>query len=200
MHLRPDFGQASQMQGARPRGKTSSPKPLDRAAIEEKALSYLDRFDASAARLRRVLEQFVRRRAKELSVDAGPFLTMVAETLARYQQSGLLDDRRFGTTMARSLAERGSSRQAIQSKLYNRGIASEVIDAVIGELNQTSGTELESARTLVRKRRLGNYRPANERRENFRKDLGVLARAGFSFDTAKTALGVEGADEDDTEF
>ena len=52
----------------------------------------------------------------------------------------------------------------------------------------------------MRKRKLGHFRPAEERRESFRRDLGVLARAGFAFDTAKAALGVEGADEGDETF
>jgi regulatory protein len=177
--------------------KNSTPKSLDRQAIEEKALAYLDRFDASAARLRRVLDQFVRQRAQELRLDAGPFLTIVGETLERYRQSGLVDDRRFGATMARSLAERGASRQAIKTKLIGRGVAADVIDEVVQALNQNGGSELDAARALVKKRKLGNYRPASERRENFRRDLGVLARAGFAFDTAKTALGVEGAEDDE---
>jgi len=120
----------------------------------------------------------------------------VDETLERYRQSGLIDDKRFGATMARSLAERGASRQAIKAKLCGRGIAADVIEEVVEGLNRDGGSELDAARALVRKRKLGNYRPASERREHFRRDLGVLARAGFSFDTAKAALGDEG-DEDE---
>ena len=184
---------------ARPPSPSSDvkPKPLDRQTIEEKCLSYLDRFDASASRLRRVLEQFVRQRAKALGVDPTPYRAMIGETIERYQASGLVDDRRFGATMARNLAQRGASRQAIKTKLYGRGIASEVIDEVVKGLNQDVGSELDAARALVRKRKLGNYRPAPDRAPNFRRDLGILARAGFAFDTAKAALGVEGADADE---
>jgi regulatory protein len=175
-------------------------KPLDRQTIEDKALSYLNRFDASAARLRRVLTEFVCRRAEELGIDAGPWLTIVRETLERYQTSGLVDDRRYGATMAQTLVERGASRQAIKSKLFARGVAGDVIDKVVGELASSGASELDAARALVRKRKLGNYRPPSERRANFRRDLGVLARAGFAFDTAKQALGVEGADEGEEGF
>lgn len=176
-----------------------APAPLDREAIEERALAYLNRFDASASRLRRLLEQFVRRRGKELGIDVSAHLDIVRETLERYQRSGLVDDRRFSTTMARSLAERGASRQAINAKLFSRGISAQVVEEVVADLGRTGGSELDAARALVRKRKLGNYRPAGERRENHRRDLGVLARAGFDFDTAKAALGVEGA-ENDEEF
>jgi regulatory protein len=176
--------------------QAASSKLLDRQSIEEKALGYLNRFDASASRLRRLLEQFVRKRADELGTDAEPYLTIVSETIDRYRASGLVDDRRYGATMARNLAERGASRQAIKSKLFGRGVESNVIEAVVGELAASGASELDAARALVRKRHLGNYRPEGERRANHRRDLGVLARAGFSFDIARQALGLEGADED----
>jgi regulatory protein len=185
---------------ARKRTKADLAKPLDRQSIEDRALAYLNRFDASVSRLRRVLTEFVRRRAKEQGIDAGPWLTIVGETLARYQKSGLVDDRRFGGAMARTLAERGASRQAIKSKLYARGVPSDVVDEVVGELATSGASEMDAARALVKKRKLGNYRPAGERREHFRRDLGVLARAGFAFDTAKQALGVEGLDEEEEGF
>lgn len=177
-----------------------APKPLDRRAIEDKALSYLDRFDASASRLRRMLEQFVRRRAKDLGVDAAPFMDVIHELLHRYQASGVVDDRRYATSMARTLAERGASRQAIRTKLLGRGVQAEIIHAVVGELGQEVGTELDAARTLVRKRGLGHCRPAAERQPNFRRDWGVLARAGFAFDIAKIALNVEGVSDEDDVF
>lgn len=180
--------------------KLVTPKPLDRQSIEEKALRYLDRFDASASRLRRVLGQFVRQRAKETGVEVAPYAAMVEETVTRYQSSGLVDDRRYGLAIARTLAERGASRQAIRAKLFARGVGANVIDDVIAGLGREAGSELDSARALVRKRRLGNYRPPNERRDNYRRDLGILARAGFDFDTARTALGTEGEDENAETF
>lgn len=175
-------------------------KPLDRRTIEDKALSYLDRFDASASRLRHVLEQFVRRRAKELAVDAAPFVDVIDEILRRYQTSGLVDDRRYASGMARTLAKRGASRQAIRTKLLGRGVQTDVVQAVVNELGHEVGTELDAARALVLKRHLGHCRPVAERQPNFRRDLGVLARAGFAFDIAKTALNVEGASDEDDVF
>jgi len=177
--------------------KKLAPEVLDRHSIEAKALGYLDRFDASANRLRRILTEFVKRRAQALDVDPTPFMMLVGEMLERYQQNGLLDDRRYGTAMARNLVERGVSRQAIRAKLYARGIPAGVIDEVVKDLSSSNGGEVDAARALVKKRKLGNYRAEAERKEHYRKDLGILARAGFDFDTAKRALAVEGADGDE---
>ena len=170
---------------------------LDRGSIEAKALNYLDKFDASVSRLRRVLTDFVKRRARELGVDPSPHLQTVQAILERYQASGLLDDRRYGAAIARSLIERGASRQAIRNKLFGRGIASDMIEGVLRDLGEQEGSELSAARALVRKRKLGNYRDSNDRRDQYRRDLGILARAGFDFDTAKRALAVEGSVDDE---
>ena len=185
-------------------GKASStssnraPGVLDQQTIEAKALAYLDKFDASTARLRRILTDFVSKRSREFGVDATPHLETVEATLKRYQQTGLVDDRRYSLTMAQSLIARGASRQAIRAKLYARGIAKEVIDEVLQNLGAQQGSELDAARALVRKRRLGHYRAAAEQRDNYRRDLGILARAGFDFDTARRALSSEGTDAEET--
>jgi len=123
--------------------------------------------------------------------------SIVAEMLDRYQKNGLVDDRRYGTTMARGLVERGVSRQAIRAKLYARGITASVIDEVVNELSTNDPSEVSAARALAKKRKLGNYRPESERRENYRRDLGILARAGFDFETAKRALAVDAVTDDE---
>jgi len=175
-----------------------APSVLDQQTIEAKALAYLDKFDASTAHLRRILTDFVSKRSRELGVDATPHLATVEATLRRYQQTGLVDDRRYSLTMAQSLIARGASRQAIRAKLYARGIDNEVIDKVLQNLETQQGSELDAARALVRKRRLGHYRAAAEQRDNYRRDLGILARAGFDFDTARRALSSEGTDAEET--
>jgi len=170
---------------------------LDRQTVEAKALAYLDKFDASTARLRRILTDFVTKRSRELGVDATPHLETVEATLQRYQQTGLVDDRRYSLTMAQSLIARGASRRAIRAKLYARGIANQVIDEVLQNLGTQQGSELDAARALVRKRRLGHYRSAAEQRDYYRRDLSILARAGFDFDTARRALSFEGTDAEE---
>jgi regulatory protein len=171
--------------------------PLNREAIESKALAYLDKFDASTARLRRILTEFVKKHSRELGIDASPHLSTVEDTLQRYQQTGLLNDHRYSMSMVQSLVARGASRQAIKSRLFARGIAKETIEQVLGELGNQAGSELNAARALVKKRKLGCYRPETQRRDNYRRDLGILARAGFDFDTAKRALALEGANDED---
>lgn len=165
------------------------------AELERAALSYLNRFDSSAKNLRRVLFGVVRRAEKLGPVDRDQAARLIDQLIERYQASGLIDDRRYAETMARSLRTRGTSARAIRFKLSGRGIdANDGAEALASIDGDAPDAELEAARALVRRRRLGPYRPADERSARRQRDLGALARAGFSLDVARRALECE-ADE-----
>ena len=180
--------------------KQKKPPPLPtRETLDRAALRYLERFDSSAANLRRVLAGHVRRAARahsELDVPAAERL--VDELIERYLASGLLDDARYAESLARGLRGRGASRRGIQHKLRARGVDAEAIDEAIASAGRDSDdAELDAARAFVRRRRLGPHRPEPERAERYQRDLAALARAGFSFEVARRALAIpEGAADD----
>lgn len=161
---------------------------LSEAALDEAALSYLNRFDCSVAKLKKQLVSVVRRRGGEPAA----FMGHISALLERYQRSGLLNDERFAARLATRLRERGGSRRAILLKLRLRGVTASVAEASAG--SEREG-ELESAKAYARRRRLGPHRPEAEREANRRRDLAALARAGFDHETAIRAIGY-GADDD----
>jgi len=168
--------------------KPRQPPELSEASLEEAALSYLNRFDCSVAKLKKQLASVVRRRGGE----PAQFKRFIEGLLERYQRSGLLNDERFAARLAARLQERGASRRAILLKLRVRGIASNVAEASVGGGREG---ELESAKAYARRRKLGPHRPEAERAENRRRDLAAMARAGFDHETAIRAMSL-GADDD----
>lgn len=178
------------------RRRSASPAPVNRETLERAALRYLERFDSSAQNLRRVLAARARRAACEAG-EVERALSLVDDLIARYQSSGLLDDARYAEALARSLRARGGSRRAIVGKLRVKGVPAAVIDAALERAERDSAdAELEAARALVRRRRLGPHRPPEQRAALRSRDLGALARAGFGLDTARRAL----ADDEDDVF
>lgn len=165
------------------------------ASLREVALSYLNRRDASREKLVQHLEQWIRRRGAPADPkEARPLIQELAE---RYRASGLINDDRLAQNALSSLRARGASARMIAHKLRARGVDTDVIDATMAtEKRESRGAELEAARALVKKRRLGSMRPEAERAANRRRDLATLARAGFDFDTARRALGA-GSDEEE---
>jgi regulatory protein len=172
------------------------PGPVDRAALAKVALGYLNRRDASQNDLRAHLERWVTRtRGSEELLAARP---LIQELLERYRASGLVDDARLADNAVKSLRARGKSARAISYKLAARGLTEVCIDAALSaDRRENAEAELSAAKALARKRRLGTFRPEAERAEKRRKDLSVLARAGFDFDTCRRALGSGDASDDD---
>lgn len=185
----------------RPRGAIV--KPLTATGLEEAALRYLERYAASVAQLRRVLQERVRRAVAAGVGNAEQGAVWVAALLARYQASGLLNDTAFAETKTASLRRRGASQRKIQGWLAERGVAAADIRRALdveateqgaeaggadnGEEGQGS-PEVRAAWALARRRRLGPFRPPEQRRERRLKDLAVLARAGFSGTIARQVI------------
>jgi regulatory protein len=177
------------------------PKVVDEAFIEALALRYLDRFDATVAKLRshllRAAEQEVARGAEAPPADA--VLGWIEALLSRYQASGVLSDRRYAESLLGRLRGRGASAQGIVHKLRAHGVES----AVVGELAQApvldKAHELEAARQLVKRRKLGPFRTGPQDPTLRRADLARLARAGFDFAVAREALQAS-AEDDEEEF
>ncbi len=184
---------------------SKGPQTLDISALEQKALSYLERFDATAVQLRRVLRRFVASRLGA-GAESAPGLsradwdTRVDVLIERYRGSGLIDDRRYAEALGRGLRARGASRAAVLQRLRGRGVDGETAALALQSVDVDGGASAEftSACALVRRRRLGNYRPSEERRDKWQRDLAVIARAGFDFDTARRALTQAGSEDEET--
>jgi regulatory protein len=167
------------------------------AWLDERALRYLDRFDASAAHLKRVLRVAVQRITDDRDVLAQADERIDA-LVTRLQNSGVVDDIRFAGASARGLRSRGGSTRMIRHRLRAKGVAEKDVDAALDALCD-EGSELDAAREFVRRKRLGPHRPPRERKGRLRRDLAALARAGFDLDVARRALNADGLEDEPVE-
>lgn len=171
------------------------PRKADAAYLERAALWYLERYAATNASLRRVLERKVERSARAHGTDATEGRKLIAELVVRFERAGLLDDRRFAENRARSLHERGASIRAIRAKLRAKGIDADLIDIALETLGEAVGDLNESAAIrYARRRRIGPYRTPGRREEMREKDLAAMARAGFDYETARRIVDAENAE------
>jgi regulatory protein len=170
-----------------------APEPLTRQKVEVWALDYVNRFDCTASKLKKHLAERVRKYGGDENAQA-----WIDELVERYLGSGVLNDARFAKNLATQLTTRGKSSRMISQKLAMRGVPSEVAQELMSARRQDEpNAELDAARAFARKRRLGAHRDLEKRAEYRQKDLAALARQGFSFDTAKKALGTVGGDDDE---
>ena len=169
------------------------PKPPDAATLQEAALLYLGRYAATEAGLRRVLLRRVERwaHAQPDADAAAPTVTAARATIdgliVKLVGLGAVSDAGFAETRARSLVRSGRSRRAVQAALVAKGVATDLARDATGD---DEASELAAALVMARKRRIGPYRsaPPADPQLARRRELGMLARAGFSRDTADRAL------------
>jgi regulatory protein len=92
----------------------------------------------------------------------------------------------------------GRSMRSVQARLVAKGVAPDLARAASAS---DAETELAAALVLARKRRIGPYRSAAEADAAVRlKELGALARAGFSREIAQQALGMAREDAESRIF
>ena len=151
--------------------------------LERWALHYLGRYASSAENLRRVLTRRVRQRAPEAVPAAG---ALIDALVARYRESGLLDDAAYAAARVQSLHRRGESMRAMRARLAEKGVPAAVVaEAVSGLRANASDPDLAAACAFARRRRLGPFRRAAA---DHARELGSFARAGFSRRVAEAVL------------
>lgn len=170
--------------------------PPDVAALHEAALTYLARYAATETSLRRMLERRVDRwqrlahggglDAEIAAAEARKARDAVRTVVARLAAAGAVNDAAYAESRARSLTRAGRSRRAVAAFLAAKGVDPATAAAAMPG-SETS--ELGAALVLARKRRIGPFRTgALPDEAGRRRELGVLARAGFPQSVARQAL------------
>jgi regulatory protein len=140
----------------------------ERHKAYEQAIRYLGFRARSQAEMGRYL------RGKRYSPE------VVTDTIARLLQEHYLDDEAFARSWLRDRERfRPRSRQALRYELKQKGIADEVIEAVLVDLDEDELAWAALERKLYQWKNLGE--------EDFKKKaLGFLGRRGFNYEVART--------------
>lgn len=148
-------------------------------------LYYLSRFDSCSAKVRDMLKRRIVKDVQagaDLPVEVNEWIETI---IKRVQELGYLDDRRYVQNQVRSMSSAGKSAKFIKMKLMQNGVDSDLIDEA---LNDNDTDDLTRAKQLVKRKKIGWLRSEDIRADFYKKDLATLARAGFSYETARYAL------------
>jgi len=163
-------------------------KKLTEKRLLNIALFYLSRYEASEKKLRAVLSRRVlkmKSRGEEVPEEVSGWIEHVIEKTKNYSY---INDERYAENKVRSMVEQGKSERYMCLKLQEAGIDSQTVHRLLEEIDST---EEERALCYARKKKLGIFRPM-EQRDNFRqKDMATMARAGFSYDVVLSVLDEE---------
>jgi regulatory protein len=166
--------------------------PLDRAKLEELALSYLARFATTSAKLRDYLNRKIRERG--IAEDAEPL--DVDDLVARMVELRYIDDGVYARTRADGLLRKGYGGRRVEQALRAAGIEEDVrAEVAPGEVSAR-----EAALAFARKRGFGPFGSLagtaepleRDRRE---KQIAAMVRAGHAFGTARRLVDAENTEE-----
>lgn len=176
----------------KPRSGPKKPKKITQSYLHNAGLYYLQRFPSSAANFRAVMMRKIKRSCMvHPDQDLEQCAQMLENIVQSFTELGLLNDELYTRGIVTSLRRRGKSARAIQGYLRSKGLLADMIEKAMhdhdSETHNNAGeAELEAALTFARKKRIGPYRGTRE--ADHQKELGRMARAGFSYDTSRRVL------------
>ena len=170
------------------------PKKITEQYLRNSGLAYLERFPASTVQFERVMIRKIKRSCnyhKEQSFD--DCKALLTQSIAHFCRLGLLNDEAYLRGMMTSLTRRGLSRQALVAKLSMKGFSRAEVEAALQKSMDDDGIDgaydLIAALRHARRKKLGPFRKSADFDKT--KELSAFARAGFDFDTAQKAMGME---------
>ena len=121
---------------------------------------------------------------------------IIEQVLGKVEAAGLINDADFAETWVRSRhTHQGLGRRVLHAELVRKGVAKEVADAAVADVDDEA--EKDRARALVRKR-LSSLDRVDETTA-FRRLVAMLARKGYSEGLSYAVASEElGADHDRT--
>ena len=101
----------------------------------------------------------------------------------------LINDELYSDSKARMFLRKGYSLNKINQSLRSKGISNVYIKKSIDKIKEDKiEPDFVSALKLCKRRRIGALRPQANREIFYKKDMGILARNGFSFELSKRVL------------
>ena len=117
---------------------------------------------------------------------------LIDVVLEDLEKSKFLNDKFYSNSKAKSLIQRGSSINKIRYYLLNKGIKDKHVNEAIKNIKDNNeDQDFFSAIKICKKKRIGPARDDNNRPLFYKKDLGILARSGFDFETSKRIIDID---------
>ena len=162
--------------------------------LKDLAYSYLEKYSPSKQQLKIfLLKKYLTKikgtkSKKEVS-------TIIDEIIINLEKNRVINDELYSDSKARIFLRRGYSLNKIHQSLMNKGVDSKFIKQSIDKIKEDKiEPDFVSALKLCKRRRIGPLRPQANRELFYKKDMGILARGGFSFDLSKRVLNLESSE------
>ena len=159
--------------------------------LRDLAYSYLEKYSPSKQQLKvYLLKRYL---TKIKGTKSKQEVTLIIdEIIENLEKNRILNDELYSDSKARMFLRRGYSLNKINQSLRNKGIENKYIKQSIDKIKEDEiEPDFVSALKLCKRRRIGPLRPEANRELFYKKDMGILARGGFSYALSKRVLDLE---------
>ena len=155
------------------------------------SFNYIEKYAPSKQQLKTyLLKKYLK--VKIPNINKKNITDLIDVVLKDLENSKFINDQFYSKSKAKSLIKRGSSINKIRSYLISKGVSDKYVKNTIEEIKERNeDQDFFSAIKICKKKRIGPARDENNRPLFMKKDLGILARSGFDFETSKRVIDIE---------
>ena len=152
------------------------------------AFSYLEKYSPSKQQLKTyLLKKYLK--ASALNVKKQDITDLIDTVLSDLEKTKFISDKFYSESKAKSLLQRGRSSNKSRNYLISKGINDKYIKETILKINENNeDQDFFSAIKICKKKRIGPSRNEDNRSLFYKKDISLLARNGFNFETSKRVM------------
>jgi|TARA_B100001057_G_scaffold457265_1_gene505412 regulatory protein len=155
------------------------------------AFAYVEKYAPSKQQLKTyLLKKYLK--ISVSNVKKQDVINLIDIVLSDLEQNKFINDKFYSESKAKSMIQRGNSINKIRSYLIGKGINDQYIKDTVEKINnENSDQDFFSAIKLCKKKRIGPARTEDNRTLFYKKDISLLARNGFDFETSKKVMDIE---------
>ena len=152
------------------------------------ALAYVEKYAPSKQQLRTyLLKKYLKLSVP--NVKKQDVTNLIDIVLSDLEKNKFINDKFYSESKAKSMIRRGSSINKIRNYLIGKGVNDKFIKDTVNKINEdNSDQDFFSAIKICKKKRIGPARIDDNRPLFYKKDISLLARNGFDFETSKKVM------------
>ena len=156
--------------------------------IRNFAYSYLEKYSPSKQQLKtHLFKKLIKKRLKISSKKE--IFNLIDSVISSLVDQKLLNDEYYSDSKSKAFLRKGYSLNKIRYNLIKKGIDEKYVKASISKIKENeSDPDFFSAIKICKRRRIGPCREESNRPLFYKKDISILARSGFSYETSKKVL------------
>ena len=158
------------------------------------AFAYVEKYAPSKQQLKTyLLKKYLK--ASLSNIKKKDVIDLLDIVLADLEKNKFINDKYYSDSKAKSMISRGNSINKIRNYLIGKGINSEFIKDTVNKIqDENSDQDFFSAIKVCKKKRIGPARVDDNRLLFYKKDISLLARNGFDFETSRKVMDIEKSD------